>query len=55
MNRKGEEPGLGPEWSCEDYGKEGHDYMRCPDCWSQFETFIANRAALIATGNLPLD
>lgn len=55
MNRKGEEPGCGPAWACEEYGQEGHDYMHCPTCWARYQEFIAARANLVATGHLPLD
>lgn len=36
MNAFGEEPGLGPEWACENYGQQGHNYITCKQCLQNF-------------------
>ena len=36
-NSNGEITGFGPAWMCADFGKPGHDYIRCKACWHNFE------------------
>lgn len=45
-NAHGEFPGGGPEWACERFGQDGHDYQTCPDCKDWFDTYMAAKASI---------
>jgi transcriptional regulator with XRE-family HTH domain len=49
-NAAGELSGLGPQWSCDEYGQDSHDYQECQICARKFEGYMAmkrGRAAVM--------
>ena len=49
---RGEYPGCGPEWACDEYGVGHHDYSSCPACWARYQTYMAAMASLAEMGRL---
>jgi hypothetical protein len=48
VNAQGELPGCGPEWACEKFGQDVHDYLNCPKCKEWFNVYLAAKASIRA-------
>jgi hypothetical protein len=50
---RGEHPGYGPEWACDEYGVGFHDYDSCLHCKARYRTYMQAKESLASMGLLP--